>query len=370
MVHIGFLINIPAKGNTGAKEALRYWNALGLFVPEAVAEQTALGLSARQCYAKASVTCADGTEITVHILGVPATSGALLDQEHPLHRVAVERLLAAPEKIRKLAKTDLAVLGLGAATAIAAGHGRQLHNRATSLQHPIGIVTAGNTITAGLSVEIAAAALTERGVHYPVTLGVLGGFGSTGSRVVTLATEQFRPTSVVVTGRPGRDHSRGIEELQQRFPETKFSLGTLKEAVATTVAFLATSSVEALPIEPDWIAHNAILVDIGKPLNTEPSLCYARPDVTILDGSLAQLPHGNDWRDLCRRMKLPPNTVFGCLAETIYLGWKVATDATMRRYFGQTTFIGRPESAVAQAMMAELPRVGLRPALHRAHQSI
>jgi predicted amino acid dehydrogenase len=369
--HIGFLINIPAKGGHGAKEALKLRNGLlGRVIREDTAEQFAIGLKPSQCYFGPSpvITCSDGVEIVVHILGVPATSAALLDQKHPLHHLAIDRLLAAPEELRKLAKTSLSVLGLGAATAIVAGHGRSVFQQARSLPDPYLVVTSGNTVTSGLSVEIAKKVVEQARISYPFSIGVLGGFGSTGSRVVTMAAEAFKPQRIVITtGTSEQDHSKELSRYRECHPHTEFVVGDLCQAVGCRLSFLATSSVSALAINPNWVARNAIMIDIGKPLNTELSLALARPDVTIVDGSLALLPEGTNWNDLCRQMSLVANTVFGCLAETIFLGHEEAVGKLLD-FHGKTTFIGRPDGELARSMVDGLKKIGLNPHVVPAHR--
>jgi predicted amino acid dehydrogenase len=370
-INAGFFINIPAKGNHGAWEALRRQpNILAQLVPQGQAEWAASMMTDRQCYFGPApvITTPDGTEIVVHIFGIPATSSALLDKNHRYHRRMTERLLQAPETLVRLAGVKIDVLGLGAATAIALTHGKEIHEASQRLNNPIGIVTNGNTITAGLSVEIASKAILQREVIVK-SVGVVGGFGSVGSRVVTLATERFQPEQVVIkTREDGRNHHRELVAFQQQFPETDFILERdLKRAVACPLSFLASSSVEPLDIDPAWLPRQAVVIDIGKPLNTAPGLARQMPDAAIIDGSLATLPKGSSWQTLCQRMALPNNTVFGCLAETITLAWMFAK-GELDDEIGKRTFIGRPDLNQAHVMMEKVAEAGLVPAVHNAHR--
>lgn len=370
-INAGFFINIPAKGNHGAWEALRRQpNFLAHLVPQEMAEWAASKMTKRQCYFGPApvITTPDGVEIVVHIFGIPATSSALLEKDHPYHRQMIKQLLEAPATLSQLSGTRIDVLGLGAATAIAAGHGNEVYKACQQLSNAVSIVTNGNTITAGLSVEIADKAIAQQATTVG-SIGVVGGFGSVGSRVVILATERFQPKRVTIkTREEGPSHHRDLVAFQEQFPATDFVLTEdLKEAVGCPLSFLATSSVEPLDISPDWLPKNAVVIDIGKPLNTAPSLARQRPDVQIVDGSLASLPIGTDWQIPCGRMALPENAVFGCLAETITLSWMLAK-GELNSEIGKKTFIGKPDLNQAHVMMDNVAQAGLIPTVHLAHR--
>lgn len=366
MIHAGFLLNIPAKGNRGAKEALRRQpNWLGKLVPERFAERVAMKLPPRSCYFRPKlIKFADGVEVQVHILGIPATSAALIDQDHRFYKEANQRLIAGPSVLREIAGTDISVLGLGAATAIAGRHGDRIYKQ---YKGEIPVVTNGNTITAALAVEIGKKA------HWLISgdrcrhIGVVGGFGSVGSRIVSMAIEQFRPESVLIATGHDRNHDKQLQAVRGRYPDTDIDIVSLRAVVAFPLVFLTTSSVEALEIETRWPAKNAIWLDVGKPLNTSPELLRARQDLVVIDGSLALLPDGTDWVKPCYRMGLPPNTVFGCLAETITLAHLYAS-GRLSDQIGKSTFIGKPDERLVHRMVGEMTAIGLSPAVISAHR--
>lgn len=371
IVHAGFLINVPAHGNRGAREALRrqpfWWSGL---IPQFMAEAVCAVSPDSVCYfgPAPEITCYDGTIVIVHVLAVPATTTALLSPRHPFHKLMTKRLADSCERLLKLSGEDLKVLGLGAATAIAGDHGVQVFKANQRLPRPIPIITNGNTITAGLSVEIGCESYTHHTSIGLKEIGIAGGFGSVGSRVATTAARAMGVKRVIIVTRHEQgNHDQRLAKLREECPQTQFVTGSLQEVMSCNLSFLAASETEPLPINPDWLPKAAVVIDIGKPLNTSPNLARQRPDVFIVDGSLAKLPLGTDWSSHCARMALPKNGVFGCLAETITLA-RLYANGELDDHVNKRTFIGRPDGEMAQRMVIEASITGLKPLILPAHR--
>lgn len=372
-VTAGMLINAPADSGRGARNALRLqpfpWGTLANLIPTHLAEDAMRRLPDFLLdYGKLPIiTCPDNVEIEVVILSVPFTSRALLDPAHRYHKQANERLLSAPKLLVKNHPEidQISVLGLGAATAIAGGHGREIHRRYGYKFGNFPIVTSGNTITAGLAVLIASQVTKKKRIR---SIGIFGSTGSVGSRVLDLAVEEFEPDVVYLYYNPDstQNHDRNLEQIRQEFPNIQFFRGSMKETVACQLVFMASSSTVPFDIVPSWPISGGVIIDIGRPLNTPPRLKIQRPDLSIIDGSLASLPKGTNWQQPCQRMGLSPNTVFGCLAETIVLAHQYRL-GNLSTEAGSTTFIGRPDATQAKIMISWLKQTGLAPVVAPAH---
>lgn len=361
IIHALFLLNLPAHGNAGAHRSLQLQPfPFTKLVPTWAAELVASKLPSSSCYFVAPDMELDGVNIRVHFLGIPYTSTALLNPEHRYHTSAKQRLSSAISDAITVAGVQFSVIGLGAATAIALGHGRTLFRQSHKLGVPL--ITSGNTITAALAVEIARTLVQSREI-VPDTISVVGGFGSVGSRVVEYAAQEFRPDRIKIVARSGGN----LTKLQATAPNSQLTLCNLDEASQCPLMFCASSGTEYLDIDPDNIPKWSIIVDIGKPSNTNPMLAKQRPDVYIADGSLAKLPQKAEWAKICHRLGLPYNVVFGCLAETIVLGTLYEKGALCEHY-GKSTFIGNPDQAITELVMEQLWRNGMKPFVTPAHR--
>lgn len=80
------------------------------------------------------------------------------------------------------------------------------------------------------------------------------------------------------------------------------------------VVVLATSATHTLVRAEDLAAH-AVVCDLSRPFNVPLTLRDERPDVTLIEGGLIATPSPID----LRRLGLPRDTVYACMAETMLL---------------------------------------------------
>jgi len=224
-------------------------------------------------------------------------------------------LLQAPEqgRTRVARAVDRAVrlgsgtVGLGALTATVTGGGVSLRGRTD-----IG-VTNGNAFTAA-TVEAQARrvldtlpALSERHV---AVVGATGSVGTAVSRLLARSGEVGRLTLV----------ARTAPRLQALADDVGRHTPTLTGTDASAVAdadlvVLLTASADCV-LGPDHLAPGAVVIDATQPRNTSPALLTQRPDVTVIDGGIVDIP---SLRIVGGDIGLPDGRAYACFAETALL---------------------------------------------------
>ena len=82
------------------------------------------------------------------------------------------------------------------------------------------------------------------------------------------------------------------------------------------VIVTATSATEAL-IDPAALRPGAIVCDVSRPANVDPSLTAVRPDVLVIDGGVIAVP---GLPDLGWSFGFPRGLAYACMCETMMLG--------------------------------------------------
>jgi predicted amino acid dehydrogenase len=103
-------------------------------------------------------------------------------------------------------------------------------------------------------------------------------------------------------------------EVGRRVPTTTST--DLLDVRTCDVVVLLTASSEAL-LGAEHLAPGARVLDATQPRNTSPGLAVARPDVTVVDGGVVEIP-GLDLRGA--DIGLPRGQAYACFAETFLLG--------------------------------------------------
>ncbi len=230
-------------------------------------------------------------------------------------------------------------------------------------------VTSGNSLTSAAAVEALTQTAKKAGV-WPGRLGVLGAAGNIGAVLAQVAADQVR--DILLVGRSGaarrledaagevyfeawkrltREGSReglagaiadtatvkglqregttgvgrigqairlGLEkELGERAPvRVAADMDALREC---NLILTATNSTRPV-IFPDHLAKGKVVIcDVATPRDVDPSVGKERPDVIVLEGGIVRAPLGQVM-DI-GGMPLPPGQVYGCLAESILLGF-------------------------------------------------
>lgn len=232
------------------------------------------------------------------IITVPLGPRGLLRPERTFARARID---AAVDRACRLGAQ---VVGLGALTAPATGGGRTLARRAD-----IG-VTNGNAFTAAMTL-LGVERLLDRCPADPV-IAVVGASGSVG-RCLTYLLARRGLGRLLLVARNGMRLAALAQECRHGTPiETSTDMGDLRRA---DLVVLLTSAADAV-LRAEHLKRGAVVLDDTQPRNTDPAILRDRPDVTVVDGGVVEVPAFR----LRGNIGLPPTLVYACLAETMLLG--------------------------------------------------
>jgi len=237
-------------------------------------------------------------ETTGLIYTVPFTPDQLLGL--PRQKVRA-RINLALDMARDAGAT---VIGLGALTAPVCNGGKALVER-----DDIGI-TNGNAYTAAMTLQ-GIERLLLRLPSDPL-VAFVGASGSVGSCLSKLYARKHGGRVLLVARNRGRLEKLAGEIARDDLEVTvSTEMDDVREA---DLIVLLTSATEAL-LRSEHLKHGAVVLDDTVPRNTDIRLLAERPDVTIVDGGLVEIPGV----DLKGTIGLPPNLAYACLAETMLL---------------------------------------------------
>lgn len=206
--------------------------------------------------------------------------------------------------------TDLGcqVVSLGQYTSIA------MRNGVAARPRPLGLTT-GNAYAIALALEA-----IEQGAPYlgERTVAVVGASGNIGSTMSRLLAERCARLTLI-----SRDRPEAVARLMALgLPNARIStnLGECREADVVVVA--VNSPVPVVPA--DSLAPGALVCDLSVPEGVHAA---GRPDVTVIRGGIARLPHNEDLGIV--GFPLQAGLVFGCMAE----GMILALEGIRDRFF-------------------------------------
>jgi predicted amino acid dehydrogenase len=205
-------------------------------------------------------------------------------------------------------KSGARIIGLGGYTSVVGDKGLTI---AKNLSIP---VTTGNSLTAWAVIEaILQTAKKQNKDLAKSTLAIIGASGSIGSLCARKLSRYF--SHIVITAR----HRDKLEGLKQEISKDNPANITIEDNVHAAVKLadilvITTSSPQAL-LNTAELKSGAIVCDVSIPKNIY-GKDNPRSDVTIIPGGLIKLP-GNV--GLGVNIFLPPNVVYGCVAETMLL---------------------------------------------------
>lgn len=276
-----------------AADLARIWRPLGR-VPEPVYDRCLRSLPLPPVTMAAAEL--DG-RVAGHVVMVPFGARHLLAQPGE-GRARVSRA------VDRAVALGAGVVGLGALTATVTAGGNALRDRTD-----IG-VTNGNAYTAAVvDTQLRHLLDVNDGGH----VAVVGATGSVGTGVVRLLARDRAVDRLTLV-------ARSLPRLQALATEAGASLPTvatqdLAAVRGADVVVLLTASADAL-LGPEHLAPGALVLDATQPRNTSPGLVTARPDVTVVDGGVVDVPglrlRGGD-------IGLPDGRAYACFAETALL---------------------------------------------------
>jgi len=209
-------------------------------------------------------------------------------------------------------KLDANVIGLGALTAPITAGGKWLLKRLPSDV----IITSGNSLTAAVTAEGVQSAAELKGYDLNTAqIAILGATGSVGTGVSQLLIEDIESPNLLLISRTQRKLEKLKQELLSTNNNATIDVSTNLADTKNAELIVVLTSGPGVVLTEDNIREHAVVYDITQPSNISLAIFENRPDLLIIDGGLVSTP-GLDWGF---NMRLPTDTSFGCLAETIFL---------------------------------------------------
>lgn len=258
------------------------------------------------------ITTPDGRRAVVYLLGVPL----LADQIKSNEALAVKRAIQAARLGHELGAS---VVGLGAFMSVVGEKGAAVQRHS-----PIP-VTNGGSLTAG-SVRLGLAALTDKLADQlgQATVAVVGANGVVGFKICRDLAPML--SHLIMVGTNLERLEGGSRRLRRLHPALEIEVTTdIERLTAADMIFTATSDPNSV-IFSAHLKPGALVFDLGRPADVDPSVLVERPDVRVIPGGTIRLP-GKEIRQQVD-MHFGANNVPACLAETIIIALERAYDRT------------------------------------------
>ncbi len=306
------------------------------------------------------VKTATGETVHLSVIGIPLTGPMFERMMQGSERdQLIERVDEAIELAREMGCT---VVGFGGYTSI-------VTMNCTTVATTDMVLTSGNAFTTAMAVEGLKKVATSRGLEPAIsTLGVVGARGNIGAVCARVLAKEWARIKLI--GRAGSEE--GLREVAYGlYAEAWDAIRTGKPQHGIAAAVAATQAIKRLmkveqpgneigarifaaldkelngraPItihtemdalrdcdavlsatsasRPVIHAHHVsgrtkVICDAAAPADVDASVLKERPDVVVISGGLVRLPNAKGLQLLGSR--LPPEHVYGCVAETALLG--------------------------------------------------
>ena len=260
-----------------------------------------------------------GPHVDIAVIGLPFTpSQAVASMREGTGDWAQQLIEEGVEYARRL---GCAIVGFGGYTSILTSNCRSIVASDLAL-------TSGNSLTAAAALEALFQAaervgLTER------RLGVVGAVGNIGKVLAEVAADHV--DQLVLVGRPRarKRLERAARALRERsrWQPGRSARAEVPIEVATDMAALrsctliisATNSARPI-IHAEHVGdHPVIISDVAVPTDVAPDLHEHRPRAVVLRGGVVRAPEQQELQ--IHGMNLAPGEIYGCLAETVLLGF-------------------------------------------------
>ncbi|MEK7120234.1 MAG: hypothetical protein AAB824_01710 [Patescibacteria group bacterium] len=242
------------------------------------------------------------SEADGHIILIWLTGAQVMDPSK--NKMVRKRILEATLYAQN--RLGCSVVGLGALTASVTKSGEWL---AQAPEVKVAI-THGDSYAAALAIQGVNDVIQK--ISLPKKDSVLAVVGATGiiGKTVSLALAPNFDKLILI----GRDTFR-LKTLQEEAQKCGCQVvidSDLIQVRNADIVITATSAPKAI-IKPEHLKQNAVVLEVSQPRNVSPALIKQRPDILLIDGSIASVPSNvKFWW-----MSLPPYHTFGCMAETV-----------------------------------------------------
>lgn len=295
------------------------------WIPDSMYERALANLSIPPLVS-GRMTYTDRPDVTAgYMITVPLTAKQLLNLPR---RQVQQKVAAAVDKAHALGAK---VVGLGGLNAPVTNGGKIFESR-----QDIG-VTNGNAFTAAMTL-LGVEHLLNRLPRNP-RIAIVGASGSVGTCLTHLLVRRGFEDLLLIA----RNEKRLIKLSMSVDDPTAVSTSTnMLDVRDADLVILLTSSADTI-LRSEHLKQGAVVLDDTQPRNTDARLLNERPDVTIIDGGLVEVPGMR----LKGSVGLDRDLVYACLAETMLL----ALDGHVGHYS-----LGEPTVAQAERMLSAAQR--------------
>lgn len=283
--------------------------------------------------------------ITGHLLAVSLLPEQMFTKNGLPQKWAQQYVLEACQFA--IEELGVGVIGLGALIAPLTLGGKWLLDK---LPDDV-VITNGNSLTAAMTAQGVqeAATLKEWNLNNgSAQIALLGAAGSVGTGVSHLLVEDLTSPNILLVGRSLRKIESLERELTAKNPNAKIETSAYAPHVKKADLVVVLTSGPDVILQDKDLKYGAVVYDITQPSNISHKILKKRHDLLVIDGALVATP-GLHWGfDL----RLPEETSFACLAETIFLA-ENGDDG-----YKSEDFTGPVKVETAKKMMREAGRHG------------
>ncbi|MFA5038846.1 MAG: hypothetical protein WC732_04110 [Candidatus Omnitrophota bacterium] len=216
--------------------------------------------------------------------------------------------------VRKAEKEEIDLFALGGFTSIFGNQGAELINFSKIA------ITSGNALTAALCANgIIKAANIRRVPLDESTILIIGCTGDIGMACARFFKNKCK--KLVLCSRNVFKHNEFISEMTNNASsEVVFDDNFKKHLHLSNIVLTSTSSLIPL-FELNDLRENCICCDVSLPKNIFSSI-PPKKNIFVFSGGLAKLSCFNSINDRIWKILFPSNSIYGCLAEAIVLGFE------------------------------------------------
>ena len=246
----------------------------------------------------------EATEGDMFIIPLMPTRIASLPEEAILK--LIERYIKSSER------NNAKLIGLGGFTSVVGNEGQVLSKR-------VGVpLTSGNTLTAALALQgiYKAAHIMDISLS-SATVAVIGATGDIGSICTKILSWRVKKINIAARNEKKlQDFADSISREGSAEAEVfKYSKDAVRQAdIILTATSAVTTVIDAANLKP-----GSIVCDVAIPSNIAKEVSQVRNDILVFEGGLAKIPYPDDLESEKLSVAFPPNSIYGCLAETMAL---------------------------------------------------
>ncbi|PIU41659.1 MAG: shikimate dehydrogenase [Candidatus Omnitrophica bacterium CG07_land_8_20_14_0_80_42_15] len=220
--------------------------------------------------------------------------------------------------IKKIIEVAKLAERLGAKIAVLGGFASIVGNEGEEVSKNVNIaVTSGNTYTACLAIEGIEKAAEKMDLDLSESvMAVIGATGDIGSICTKIFSKKVKKINIAA-----RNEKRLNEfaEVIRDYGNCPIEVKRTRDAIKEADIILTVTSAVSVLIDPEDLKPGCVVCDVAIPANVAKEVVNIRNDVLVFEGGLARYPFMENTNSKKWKKVMPPNSVFGCLAEGILL---------------------------------------------------